>query len=74
MKWSSPLASLEVLPPFSQDKASVGSEEDSYGGDALQTESALADISMYRPLSAVTHSGSVVVGFTCYSSFPAQPK
>ena len=61
VKWSSPLASSEVLPPLVQVKSSETSEEAAWEGDALQTESASGDISMYRPLSAAAQSGSVVV-------------
>lgn len=54
------------MPPFSQDRSSAESQEAAWEGGALQTESASADMSMYRPLSAAAHSGSIVVGFyTC---------
>ena len=60
VKWSSPLASLEVDPfPQNEDSGNLG--EDGWAGDALETESASAEISMYRPLSAAAHSGSIVV-------------
>ena len=70
VKWSSPLASLEVLPLFPKDKGSAGSDEGSWGGADLPTESASADISIYRPLSAAAQSGSVVVGCTYFAFCP----